>query len=55
MSMSVLDPAQIHLQEKKLPGWSWFRAQGAGLNGQTLRIQDLRRPHGPDDRFATTR
>ena len=43
MGMSVLDPAQIHLQEK-LPGGAYW--QGVIKRGKTLRIQDLEGSHG---------
>lgn len=43
MSISVLDPAQIHLQEK-LPGGAYW--QGVIKRGKTLRIQDLQGSHG---------
>lgn len=43
MNMSVLDPAQIHLQEK-LPGGAYW--QGVIKRGKTLRIQDLQGSHG---------
>lgn len=43
MSISVLDPAQIHLQEK-LPGGAYWH--GVIKRGKTLRIQDLQGSHG---------